>query len=379
VIAVLIGIGIYLGSIRLNLSTFFRATGAFLILVAAGLVLTSLRTAHEAGWLNGGQQTVLNLSGLVQAGTVQSSLLTGVLGIPADPRLIEVIGWFAYLIPVALFVYWPRARRAQGMQIARVQFIAAGAVALVAIGLAVITPLALGAPSPSLKIATTDASASGTAHLNGRSLSVELPDHSVTTRLTGAGTADRHNGVAARRWSLPIAPGSQPPAQLTLDQLVAVNGGRVPVGVNAAQDPGPFDAQWSLGGALQVWTSHGALIDAQQTARTVVTLTGGGLTTPRTISVAASDPAAGVVAQPNWAATDAAAHAAVGAVVSTQAEHELWGVQLPVALGLAALILAAFGLRSRRRALTSQNNPVGPTVSSAIPATPQRSNSYAAQ
>ncbi|MEJ1230917.1 MAG: FTR1 family protein [Galbitalea sp.] len=69
-IAVGIGIGIYAGGVRLNLGRFFRATGAFLILVAAGLVITMLRTAHEAGWINAGQQTTVNLSWLVQPGTV---------------------------------------------------------------------------------------------------------------------------------------------------------------------------------------------------------------------------------------------------------------------------------------------------------------------
>lgn len=110
VAAALIGIGIYAGSVRLNLGTFFRWTGAFLIVVAAGLVLKAFRTAHEAGWLNIGQQQVLDLSAIAQPGTVLAVLVTGVLGIPADPRLIEVIAWLAYLVPVALLVYWPRSR-----------------------------------------------------------------------------------------------------------------------------------------------------------------------------------------------------------------------------------------------------------------------------
>ncbi|HEU0165023.1 MAG TPA: FTR1 family protein, partial [Thermomicrobiales bacterium] len=65
-IAVVIGWGIYAGGVKLNLSRFFRGTGAFLILVAAGLVITSLRTAHEAGWINAGQQTTVSLSWLVR-------------------------------------------------------------------------------------------------------------------------------------------------------------------------------------------------------------------------------------------------------------------------------------------------------------------------
>src|ERR1700760_4269527 len=110
-IAVAIGWGIYAGGVKINLGKFFRYTGVFLILVAAGLTITALRTAHEAGWLNAGQQHTVDLPWLVTPGSVQSALITGVLGIPADPRRIEVIGWFAYLIPVALFVYWPAARR----------------------------------------------------------------------------------------------------------------------------------------------------------------------------------------------------------------------------------------------------------------------------
>src|SRR5262245_51794383 len=82
-LAVFIGWGIYIGGLKINLSRFFRVTGAFLVLVAAGLAVTSLRAAHEAGWLNAGQQPTVDLSWLVAPGTIQSALITGVLGIPA--------------------------------------------------------------------------------------------------------------------------------------------------------------------------------------------------------------------------------------------------------------------------------------------------------
>jgi high-affinity iron transporter len=377
--AVLIGIGIYAGSVRLNLSTFFRWTGGFLILVAAGLVLTALRTAHEAGWLNAGQQTVLQLGAVVRPGTVQSALLTGVLGIPADPRLIEVVGWLAYLVPVVLFVYWPRSRRARGMQIAKVQFAVAGAVAIVALGLVAFFPRVAAPQLPAAHISgATDSASSGTAELTGASLYLTLDGHSTRVHLDPAqARADQLDGIAARHWSLPVAGAADAPTALTLDELVALNGGRVPVGVNAQSNPGPFEASWATGGHLEVWTAQGALLDANQTARTVLTLSGGGLAGPRTISVDASQYSA-----PSWSLAPASAgkaQAAVGDAVAAQAERRLWAVQLPIALGIVALAVAAFGLRSRRRALHDQKNPVGPTASSAIPTTPQRSKSYAAQ
>jgi high-affinity iron transporter len=110
-IAVAIGYGIYRGGVRLNLGRFFKITGLVLVLVAAGLVMSALHTAHEAGWLNAGQAQALDLSWLVRPGTVVESLATGVLGLQARPVVIEVVGWLVYAIPMLVYVAWPRGRR----------------------------------------------------------------------------------------------------------------------------------------------------------------------------------------------------------------------------------------------------------------------------
>ena len=90
--AVVLGYGIYAGGVRLNLGRFFSITNAFLVLVAAGLVLSAFRTAHEAGWVTIGQGRTVDLSWLAPPGSVRAALVSGVLGIPADPRVIEVLG-----------------------------------------------------------------------------------------------------------------------------------------------------------------------------------------------------------------------------------------------------------------------------------------------
>lgn len=110
-IAVAIGYGIYRGGVRLNLARFFKITGVVLVIVAAGLTMTVLRTAHEAGWLNVGQATPIDLSWLVAPGTVQASLLTGVLGLSAHPAVIEIVAWVVYVVPMMLLVVWPRRSR----------------------------------------------------------------------------------------------------------------------------------------------------------------------------------------------------------------------------------------------------------------------------
>lgn len=110
-VAVGIGWGIYRGGMRLNMARFFRVTAAVLVLVAGGLVAMSLHTAHEAGWVAIGQAQALDLTWLIQPGTVLSSLITGMLGLQPRPTVIETIGWVVYSVPVLLYVLWPRRRR----------------------------------------------------------------------------------------------------------------------------------------------------------------------------------------------------------------------------------------------------------------------------
>lgn len=109
-VSVGLGYGIYRGSVHIDLARFFTITAVFLVLVAAGLFVSAVHTAHEAGWLDAGQTTVADLSVVVQPGTPISSLLTGVLGIQPQPTLVEVVAWFVYLVPMLVFVLWPVRR-----------------------------------------------------------------------------------------------------------------------------------------------------------------------------------------------------------------------------------------------------------------------------
>lgn len=110
-VAVAIGIGIYHGGVKLNLGRFFKVTGVFLIFVAAGLVMSALRAAHEAGWFNIGQGRTVDLSWLAPTGSIQAALFTGVLGIRPDPRVIEVACWALYLILMLGYYFWPTVLR----------------------------------------------------------------------------------------------------------------------------------------------------------------------------------------------------------------------------------------------------------------------------
>jgi high-affinity iron transporter len=116
-VAIAIGLGyvLYRGGVRINLSRFFRVTGFVLVLVAGGLLASSVHEFAEAGVIDALQQRAMDLSWLVAPGTVRASLLTGMLGLQPVPTVAEVAVWLLYVVPASLYVLWPQRgpRRAQ--------------------------------------------------------------------------------------------------------------------------------------------------------------------------------------------------------------------------------------------------------------------------
>src|SRR4051794_39343950 len=229
VVAMALGYGIYRGGVRLNLSKFFRATGLVLVLVAAGLVVNALHTAHEAGWLDAGQATTVDLSWLVQPGTVQASLLTGMLGIQGHPVVIEVAGWLLYLVPVGLYVAWPPGKAVPARRLARV----AAGTALVA-GLAGVLLAVLAPERPAQRPITRDGAAQAQiANVVGGAVEVRpqrrQPAASPeigplgTFRLTETGSA-RRAGVLTEVYQARVAaPATGRPATLPAAELARLN------------------------------------------------------------------------------------------------------------------------------------------------------------
>lgn len=341
-IAAGIGYGIYAGGVRIDLGRFFRITGAFLVLVAAGLVLTAVRTAHEAGWVLAGQQRTVDLGWLAPNGSVQGALITGMLGIPSDPRLIEVVAWLAYVVPVALFVYWPAKRRPTGAAAVRLRWGVAAALGAVAIVLVAAVPAAPQATTGARPLA-----GGGSVELTGSTLVVRQDGATDRVRLP-VGTVATRGGVPVQQRTVVAAAPVDGPASVTLAQVTAANGGRLPVGVNPAQDPGPFAATWSARATTTAWTSGGSLVDASRTATTVLSITGGGLATARTLTVTGGD----VPRAASWRVSPSSVtetSAAIEAASTAGPERTLWGVELPIALLIAAAIVAVAALRAQRR------------------------------
>jgi high-affinity iron transporter len=106
-LAVVLGYLIYRGGVKINLSKFFRVTGVVLVLVGAGLLAFAVHTAHEAGWWNILLDRAVDLRWLIDPGSVQSALITGMFGIQPEPTLGEVLAFLLYAVPMTIYVCRP--------------------------------------------------------------------------------------------------------------------------------------------------------------------------------------------------------------------------------------------------------------------------------
>ncbi|KQO60340.1 iron uptake transporter permease EfeU [Curtobacterium sp. Leaf261] len=361
-VAVGVGYGIYTGGVHLNLSKFFTGTGIFLVFVAGGLVLTVIRRAHEAGWIVVGQQKTVDLSWLAPNGSVQGALVTGVLGIPPDPRVIEVLGWLCYVVPVLLLTVWPASRRPSAARLPFLRTAFAGVFALAAVLLAVAVPTghadvpttvsvrpgaANGGSTDPFRVrveADGDSTGTGTgATLTARGRTTTFP--------AGTRTTTTHDGVTADRWQTAgVSSTAGRPSTMSVDDLATLFG-RVPVGVSPSQNPGPYTASWSSRATTTLWTVGGGVLDAQRVDRTVLTLSGGGLPSTRTYSFGAAD----------WAVPSATVQRTAASLADADRasrESVLWRVWFPIALGAAALVQILLALRDRRRATREPISPI---------------------
>ncbi len=106
-LAVALGILLYRGGIRLNLRTFFRVTGAILIVVAAGLFAYAIHELQEAGWFPLLEATAFDLSATLPDDAGFGAILRGLVGYNADPKVLETLAWVAYLSVVGTLFLRP--------------------------------------------------------------------------------------------------------------------------------------------------------------------------------------------------------------------------------------------------------------------------------
>jgi high-affinity iron transporter len=96
--AVVLGYLLYRGAVKINLTKFFTWTGAFLIVVAAGVLAYGVHDRQEAGILPGLNSLAFDVSSHIDEGSWYGALLKGVFNFSPQTTWLQAVVWTAYLV-----------------------------------------------------------------------------------------------------------------------------------------------------------------------------------------------------------------------------------------------------------------------------------------
>ena len=107
-LAIVLGVLIYQGAVRINFRIFFATTGYFLVVVAAGIVAYGVGDFQEAGVLPGIMSHAWDLSAHLPDSTSPFYwlyvLLQAMFQLNLQPTVLQVVGWCLYIVPVLVLL-----------------------------------------------------------------------------------------------------------------------------------------------------------------------------------------------------------------------------------------------------------------------------------
>jgi len=108
--AVAIGLLLYRGAIRINLGRFFTWTGAFLVIVAAGVLAYGVHDLQEARILPGLNNLAFDVSDVIEPSSVIGTVLKGVFNFSPATTWLEAVVWVLYVV-ITMTVFFRVVRR----------------------------------------------------------------------------------------------------------------------------------------------------------------------------------------------------------------------------------------------------------------------------
>jgi high-affinity iron transporter len=110
--ACFLGLLMYRGAVRINMSTFFRFTGSALVIVAAGILSYGLHDLQEAGLMPGLNALAFDVSGAIAPDSWYGTLLKGTLNFTPATTWLQATAWLLYAGSVlTLFLRRPAGQR----------------------------------------------------------------------------------------------------------------------------------------------------------------------------------------------------------------------------------------------------------------------------
>lgn len=112
-VAVVLGILIFRGAVRMDLGKFFRWTGGLLVFVAAGVLSYGIHDLQEAGILPGLNNTAFDVSSTIAPSSWYGTLLKGTFNFSPTTTWLQLVAWVAYVVPVlTMFILTVRPKKA---------------------------------------------------------------------------------------------------------------------------------------------------------------------------------------------------------------------------------------------------------------------------
>lgn len=106
--AAVLGYLMYRGSVKIKLHLFFKFTGAYLVILAAGIFAYALGEFTESGVITFLTTPSYNVSNIIVDGSVIEVVLRGAFGFLTAPTMLQTIAWIGFVAIVGWLYLKPR-------------------------------------------------------------------------------------------------------------------------------------------------------------------------------------------------------------------------------------------------------------------------------
>ena len=94
----------FVSTIKINLSLFFRITGILIMLIAAGLLSTSIHEFQKAGVLPIIKDNIYDISHILSTDSIAGGILKSLFGYNPSPSLLEIIIYLTYIAAIIILI-----------------------------------------------------------------------------------------------------------------------------------------------------------------------------------------------------------------------------------------------------------------------------------
>lgn len=94
----------FVSTIKINLSLFFRITGTLIMLIAAGLLSTSIHEFQEAGVLPIIKDNIYDISHILSTDSIAGGILKSLFGYNPSPSLLEITIYLTYIAAIIILI-----------------------------------------------------------------------------------------------------------------------------------------------------------------------------------------------------------------------------------------------------------------------------------